>query len=241
MELRLIKDNYYFLVLGDSISRGIVYNEVRNKYVPLKENYVSLLQNQLKGMVNNLAKFGNTLIRGTERLQRELFKTKPDIVLLEFGGNDCDFNWPEVAQNPEADHKPNTDYEVFKDQLRNTIQSLKNINIIPVLMTLPPLDPDRYFKWISQNSEEIGRNILKWLGSVSKIYWWQEKYNAAILTIASQTGTNLIDVRSAFLDFPDFRSLLCPDGIHPNEKGHQVIAQKIYSYVKENYPHLLRE
>jgi len=241
VEFRLIKDNYYFLVLGDSISRGIVYNEVRNKYVPLKENYVSLLQNQLKGMVNNLAKFGNTLIRGTERLQRELFKTKPDIVLLEFGGNDCDFNWPEVAKNPEADHKPNTDYEVFKDQLRNTIQSLKSINIIPVLMTLPPLDPDRYFKWISQNSEEIGRNILKWLGSVSKIYWWQEKYNAAILTIASQTGTNLIDVRSAFLDFPDFRELLCPDGIHPNEKGHQVIAQKIYNYVKENYPHLLRE
>lgn len=239
--MKTVKENYNFLVLGDSISRGIIYREEKGKYVPTKESYVGLIQNKLKGTVNNVAKFGNTLLRGMERLQKELIKNKPDVVFIEFGGNDCDFNWQEVAENPHAEHEPKTNFDIFKTQLKVLIRDLESMNIIPALMTLPPLDPDRYFKWISHGNEEMGKNILKWLGSVSKIYWWQEKYNSAILNVAEETKTKLIDVRSAFLDYPDFRKLICIDGIHPNESGHKVIANKIYEYIKANYPYLLKE
>lgn len=235
-----IKDSYNFLVLGDSISKGIIYNEEKEKYISLKGNYVDLLQNSLKGTINNVAKFGNTILRGIERLQRDVLKNKPDIVLIEFGGNDCDFDWQEIADNPYGEHKPKTDFAVFKIHLKELIRTLENVNITPVLMTLPPLDPDRYFKWISKNNVEIGKNILKWLGSVNKIYWWQERYNSAIISIAEETKTRLIDVRSAFLNYPDFRQFICADGIHPNEKGHEIIANKIYEYIKTNYTYLLK-
>jgi lysophospholipase L1-like esterase len=82
-------------------------------------------------------------------------------------------------------------------------------------------------------------NILEWLGSVTKIYWWQERYNSVIVRIAEETKTLWIDVRSAFLRFPDFSELLCADGIHPNRDGHVVIAEEIISFIKSGYRHLL--
>jgi len=111
---------------------------------------------------------------------------------------------------------------------------------VPVLMTLPPLDADRYFKWVSKNSTPVGDKILTWLGSVCKIYWWQERYSSAITSIAQETGTHCIDVRSAFLKTPDFRQFLCIDGIHPNEQGHKIIAEKIIEYIGNGYNYLLK-
>ncbi|MBE0068638.1 SGNH/GDSL hydrolase family protein [Thermoanaerobacterium thermosaccharolyticum] len=240
MEMLNIKESYNFLVCGDSISRGVVLDKIRNKYVLLRDSYTNLLNGYLKGTVENISKFGSTILKGKDRLARELDKTSPDVVLIEFGGNDCDFNWDEVAQDPYKDHAPNTDFNVFKETLKDLIDSLKKANIVPVLLTLPPLDADRYFNWISKGNKEMAKNILTWLGSVTKIYWWQEKYNSAILSIASSTETKIIDIRSTFLDRPDYRKLICEDGIHPNEEGHRAIAEKIMDYVRSYYDFLLK-
>lgn len=107
-------------------------------------------------------------------------------------------------------------------------------------MNLPPLNADRYFNWISKNNPVAKENILKWLGSVTKIYWWQERYNSVILKIAEETKTLCIDIRGAFLQFPDFTKLLCIDGIHPNKEGHIVIANKITEFIKVKYNLLLK-
>ncbi len=237
----LRKENYSFVVYGDSISKGIVYDEAREKYVLLEESYPNLLQGKLKGVVHNAAKFGNTVLRAAGKLQNDVLKKHPDIVVIEFGGNDCDFNWEEIAKDPQGDHQPNIDFNIFQKLLTSLITSLKREGIVPVLMTIPPLDADRYFKWISKNSAAVGEKILTWLGSVSKIYWWQERYNSAILNTAQETGTRWIDIRSAFLKTPDFRQFLCIDGIHPNSGGHRLIADKVMRYIQTNYKFLLKD
>jgi len=235
-----LKDSYKIIVAGDSISKGVVYNEEQGRYTVLKDNYVSLIQDKIKGIVCNSAKFGNTIIRGIGKLHNEIVKNEPDIVLIEYGGNDCDFDWDEIAKNPKAKHSPKTDVNVFKKMLHDEINSLKSKNIIPVLMTLPPLDADRYFKWISKNSATVANSILEWLGSVNKIYWWHEMYNSVIVSIAEETKTRWIDIRGAFLQTADFTNFICIDGIHPNEKGHKLIAAKIFEYIKSNYSFMLK-
>lgn len=235
------KEGYSFVLYGDSISKGVVFDEKMGKYVLLEQSYPNLLQNKLKGVVHNAAKFGNTILRAVGRLQNDVLKKNPDVVIIEFGGNDCDFNWEAIAENPLEQHNPNTDFNIFQKTLKNLIDSLNSSGIIPVLMTLPPLDADRYFKWISKNSSIMGDKILTWLGSVSKIYWWQERYNSAIISTAQETKTRCIDIRSAFLKTPDFRQFLCIDGIHPNQKGHILIAEKIMEYISNGYNYLLRE
>jgi len=235
-------DGYKFMVSGDSISKGVIFDEVKSKYVILENNYITLLQDKLNGTIRNTARFGNTLIKGLTKLKVDVFKDNPDIVLIEYGGNDCDFDWNEIANNPDAYHKPKTDFNTFENKLKDTLIFLKNNNILPVLMTLPPLDADRYLKWISKNNPLAERNILQWLGSVTKIYWWQEKYSSAVIRIAEETKTKCIDIRGAFLKYPDFTKFLCTDGIHPNESGHKIIANKIIDYLKSNadYVYLLK-
>jgi Lysophospholipase L1 and related esterases len=241
MYQKINKNIYKYLVSGDSISRGVIFDEVKNKYVVLADNYVALLQKKLKGAVYNTAKFGNTLIKGSGRLKTDIANGNPDIVLIEYGGNDCDYNWDEIAVHPEAAHEPKTDFNQFEKQLTETVKFLKMNKIIPVLMTLPPLNADRYLKWVSKNNPLAEMNILKWLGSVTKIYWWQERYSSTVIRVAQATRTRWIDIRGAFLQYPDFNKFICVDGIHPNEAGHKVIADKILEFITAHYTYLLKE
>jgi lysophospholipase L1-like esterase len=236
-----MKSNYKYMVSGDSISKGVIYDEVKSKYVVLADNYVSLLQNRLKGVVCNTARFGNTLIKGIGKLKNDIIKDTPDIVLIEYGGNDCDYNWNEIADHPESLHYPKTDFGLFEKQLRETVEFLKKNRIIPVLLTLPPLNADRYLKWVSKNNPLAEVNILKWLGSVTRIYWWQERYSSTIIRVAQATKTRWIDIRGAFLEYPDYSKFLCVDGIHPNQDGHRIIADKILDFVTAGYIYLLKE
>jgi acyl-CoA thioesterase-1 len=234
-------DSYKVVVTGDSISKGVVYDDNKGKYCILENNYVSILQNKLKGVVQNTARFGSTLIKGAGRLKHDVENANPDIVLIEYGGNDCDFNWSEIADDPEREHSPKTEFHQFEQLLKETIQFLTSNKIIPVLLTLPPLNAERYFKWVSKSDPNAENNILRWLGSVTKIYWWQERYNSMVLKVAEETRTKWIDIRGAFLQDPDYSKFLCVDGIHPNEAGHRVIADKVLEYVGSRYAYLLKD
>lgn len=235
------KDHYNFLVSGDSISRGVVYDEEKGKYSILENCYVVLVQQRLKGIVRNVSRFGNTLMRGIGRLGKDIAKDRPDVVLIEYGGNDCDFAWSEVAAHPNMAHEPQTGLSLFEDTLTGTVASLKDKDIVPVLMTLPPLNADSYIKWVSGQNPLVEGKIMEWLGSVTKIYWWQERYSSSIVRVAESTDTKWIDIRGAFLRRPDFNALICRDGIHPNQQGHELIAETIVDYVSSKFSYLLRD
>ncbi len=226
---------------GDSISKGVVVDDETGKYSILEKNYVSLVQQKTRNVVRNVSRFGNTLPRGTGRLAREIAAEKPDIVLIEYGGNDCDFDWNAIAAHPEVAHEPNTDLSLFESTLTETVEGLKEKGIVPVLMTLPPLDADKFLKWVSRNDEGAEGSILRFLGSVTRIYWWQERYSAMITKVARKTKTRAIDVRGAFLGGSDFSALICKDGIHPNAAGHRLIAEAVLDYIAEDYSFMLTE
>ncbi len=236
-----VERKFSFLVSGDSISRGVIYDEDKGKYSVSQNSYVALVQKKLKGMVRNASRFGNTLIRGITRLGADIAKSPPDIVLIEYGGNDCDFAWDEIAAHPELPHEPQTDLSVFEGALKRTIAELKDEDIVPVLMTLPPLDADSFIKWVSKQDPRLESSIMRWLGSVTKIYWWQERYSSSIIAVAEETKTRWIDIRGAFLRTPDYTGLICRDGIHPNELGHELIAKTIVEYIAKDFSFLLSE
>ncbi|MFA6540250.1 MAG: SGNH/GDSL hydrolase family protein [Bacteroidota bacterium] len=238
-EFDTTKDRYTIVVFGDSISRGVIYDGEKKSHTLLLESFTNLVKERLKGIVYNAAKFGNTISDAVQRLQNDVLRRKPDIVLIEFGGNDCDFQWDAIARDPTGTYHPNTDCSTFTETLLDLVNKLQVMKIVPVLVTLPPLDPERYFTWVSHNAADAKENIGRWLGSVSRIYSWHERYNAAILSVAEKTKTRLIDIRSAFLQTDDYTSLMCEDGIHPNKKGHQLIAQKILNYIETDYTFLL--
>lgn len=174
---------------------------------------------------------GRTITKGHEILTKDLAKDATnDIAIIEFGGNDCDFNWTEVSEDPTAEHIPSTPLNIFEMQLLEMIARLKKLDIKPILMTLPPLHAKRYFEFITRNGLNKD-NILQFLGGdVEMIYRWQERYSNTISRIAAETGSHIIDVRDSFLAEFHYENLLCADGIHPNEAGHIVMSQKFIQY-----------
>jgi lysophospholipase L1-like esterase len=235
-----IKDYYNFVLYGDSISKGVVYDEIKGRYVVLKESFANIIADNLKGAIHNMGKFGNNITRGAQKLESDVIKRNPDIVLIEFGGNDCDFDWDAIASNPQGSYAPKTELNTFESTLNSIIDLFKQLNIIPVLMTLPPLDSNRYFKWVCKNDSNAEKNVLQWIGDINRIFYWQEQYSRKVEEAAKKNNIQLIDVRNAFLNQKEYNKYLCIDGIHPNKEGHKLIADKVMEYFNSNFRFLLR-
>lgn len=220
-------------IWGDSVAKGVVLDEKRGRYVLLRENFASSAGVRLGFTIENRAKFGCTVAQGREILKRSL-ASDPfcDVALLEFGGNDCDFDWREVADAPDGEHVPKTTLAEFAAVYREMVQLLLARGTEVYLMTLPPLDAGRYFAWIVRGGLPA-TNILRWLGDVQTIYRWHERYNQAVWDLSRETGCAVIDVRRAFLERRDYRTLLCEDGIHPNEAGHAAIEEVLVRFADE--------
>lgn len=226
------------MVIGDSISKGVVYNEEKKRYAPFKDGFIKGISQILRVPVHNLSKFGSTLLYGKDVLANKFTEINPDVVLIEYGGNDCDFNWEEIAKKPDSSHQPQTTLDKFEQTLRNMITFLRDRGKTPVLMNLPPVNEKAYFNWFTQENSEKKERILTWLKNSNRIYWWQEQYSCLIEHISKSTSTRLINVRSAFLKTEDYRSYICRDGIHPNEKGQLLIRDVLCEYISKNASYL---
>ncbi len=227
------------LVVGDSISKGVVLDTQKKKYTLLHECFFNLLADTLKAKMFNASHFGATVKEGRRQLITKMEKHDPDIVVIEFGGNDCDFDWESVAKDPGYDHIPKTPLDVFEYNICAMIDYTEKNGKKAVLTTLPPLYADSYFKWFTGCDREKGQSILKWLKEVWRIYWWQERYSNCIANIAKKRDVLCIDVRHAFLKGREFCQYLCPDGIHPNKEGHKLIFETVLSFIKEQASYLL--
>ena len=214
-------------VLGDSISKGVILDNEKQKYRTSENGFAKLFSAGRSYPVENFSVFGCTVTKGLQILSRRMTKIEnSDIVVTEFGGNDCNFNWAAIAENPEGEFSPETAIDVFIEQYKNILNTLKQMGKKIFVLNLPPLDEEKYFKWISRGVN--GDNILKWLGGSPKyIYRWHEMYNDAVCKIAEDEQVPLVDIRSGFLELRDYTKLLCSDGIHPNEAGHRFIYEEL--------------
>lgn len=223
-------------VWGDSLLKGVVLDEAAGRYRILKDNVVSQCAKLLGISIQNRSHFGLTSGKGKELLLSDL-DTDQDFsaAILEFGGNDCDYNWAEVAERPDDAHIPNTPLDQFTDNVRVMINSLKAQDVPIVVVSLPPIHSVRYFNWITRTglSQE---NILRFLGDVEHIYRHHERYSMAVTRLACEMGCHLIDIRDAFLAEKHYEDYLCLDGIHPNQKGHQLMRDALISQTRHLLP-----
>ena len=111
------------------------------------------------------------------------------------------------------------------------VERLLSKGIRPVLMTLPPIDAERYFTFLV--GDTLSReNIMRWLGDVQQIYRYQEMYSLLIEKVAREYSIRLIDIRSRCLaERRFFQDMLCEDGLHLTEEGQQFLGEQIADLV----------
>lgn len=216
--------------LGDSLTKGVVLTD-NNRYSILDNNYIDILERELSISIGNYSKFGCTINYSDCVLDRhDSDISESDYTFVEYGGNDCDFDWQKIADTPEDLHNPRTPLSAFKTKLEVLIDKIVKLGSRPVIITLPPIDSERYFNFFTRcMSEEQKENVRKWLGGdINIINRWHESYNQALFEVSEETGTQLIDITAPFeSNEGGIRPLLCKDGIHPNQEGHRLIAGTI--------------
>ena len=187
--------------------------------------YPKLVEKQLAGegvipRMLNKGVPGNTTVDALKRFAADVLAHQPNIVLIQFGINDSAID---VWRNP-PDTKPRVPIAVYEANLRTMVQKLQDIGAEVVLMTPNPV------RWTTQlrklygsppydPSDPDGWNVLL------------RQYAAVVRQVADYQKAALVDVYAAFNDYgkTEGRSTeeLLIDGMHPNAKGHRLIADLI--------------
>lgn len=218
---------------GDSLAKGVVWNERRGRHTYAQETAVSVAERELDIHIINRARFGYTAPQGLELMEKDLASgITGDAAVIEFGGNDSNFDWAAISENPEAEHLPNTLPHLFADTLRRMVVLLRERGIRPILMTLPPIDAEKYFHFLVGDKLNAA-NILRWLGDKQRIYRYQEMYSLLVERVARQTQCALVDLRQACLLDRDMFCMICDDGLHLTEEGQRYIGAQVAALVRE--------
>ncbi len=205
-------ENRMLSVWGDSIAKGVVYDESRGRYAVLKDSCLSRLAREKGVLVENHSVMGQTSENALARMRPEDLKPG-EIAVIEYGGNDCDLDWQAVS------------VAKFAQNLKELVRRVSASGAEPVLVTPAPLISQRYFDWVSKGRSS--ENILRYLGDVEHIFRWQDGYAQCVRSVARELGVRLVDVRSRMLESGNLGELMCVDGIHPNAAGHALMYDAV--------------
>ena len=214
--------NRQVTLLGDSILKGIQVDLGDRRYRTHNEINVEALESEFQLSIHNDAHFGATVRKGSRLLDRMLARKLPcDMMVMDFGGNDCDFDWQAVSDRPEEAHLPKIPAEQFLENYRALMDLVRQTASRVWISSLVPLEAHRFLDHVSQGRSR--ENILTWLGDTDRIFRWQEYYNDLVCRLSRELSCPLLELRPEFLKDPAFPALLSMDGIHPTQKGHDVI------------------
>lgn len=227
-------------VFGDSIPKGLYL--AQGRVARVEKSAVALTAERFGLEINNFSIYGQTLKKCFEKGHFERWisqrQSAREIPAISLGGNDSDYDWAKVAEQPDFDHQPFTPLAEFENILETLIRMLKNAGARPIFTLLPPIDSQRYFDNVIARRAD-GQKVLRFLhGDVTNIARHQECYSAAIARKAAEHGCEYIDIRTPLLWERDYLAYIADDGVHPNGDGHALIAETVAEYIGANYPHL---
>lgn len=148
--------------LGDSVLKGVVPENGR--YRVLDGRFSDLCAAELGISVENYGRFGSTVSGGERMLDRIISRGglgDYGYTLLEFGGNDCDYDWKAIAAAPDDAHFPNTPLPEFREIYAGLIDKVRAEGSKPVMLSLVPIVSERYFETFSAGMNESGKRAGK--------------------------------------------------------------------------------
>ena len=210
-------------IYGDSLLKATVPDEQFRYHFHLPEVMERYSGRQTE--VVNRSKMGATVRKGQALLEHDLQRgMQADYALIAYGGNDSDFDWDAVQAHPQESHLPRTTLADFKEILLRMIRELRERGVQPVLMTLPPIDAQRYLDFLCREGRSRERT--------QRIYRHQELYSDTVARLAYETGTPLIGVREMFLDEKRLLKLIAADGIHLTMEGYGKLFDTLAGWLR---------
>ncbi|MEX1019031.1 MAG: GDSL-type esterase/lipase family protein [Litorilinea sp.] len=187
------------------------------------------------GVVNAGARGDHT--RGARaRLAADVIARQPQLVLIQFGINDAAVD---VWKTPPV-RTPRISLAEYEENLAAMVTELHAYAITPVLMTPNPLAWTPQLRLLYRHAPydpatHAGFNVVL------------DQYVARVCELAVATQTLCIDINRAFRAWQpntatssegtatdEAYSALLLDGMHPNDRGHTLIADTVLAALAEN-------
>ncbi len=214
-----------FNVFGDSILKGVRSDSSSRRFLVNDNLGLGSVAGRAGLSLRNFSKFGCTITKAWNYVQKMFTRIDSDIVLMNFGLSDCNFNWDAISADPNADHLPNTSLDDFIKTYNNMIDYVLERRSLPVVSTLLPVQETRYIEHVCSVKGLDKKNVETWVESrPSSLSDHQKIYSDAVADMAHFRGIPLIDLRSAFESKGRASALIGPDGIHPNSRGRKVMT-----------------
>ena len=139
------------------------------------------------------------------------------------------YNWQEIAANPSGQHEPVMDLVAYKAQYTNRIAQARAHGQEPVLISLPIMDENRYFAFITRGmSMQERKNLLYWLGGkTERLRNIHALYNLSLFRLAAQQCVHILDITSPMLASAHYEQLLEQDGVTLSPEGKQLVENEV--------------
>lgn len=139
------------------------------------------------------------------------------------------FDWNAISINPSAHHEPQIDLVAYKALYINKIAQARACGQEPVLVSLPIMDEDRYFAYITRGmSMQQRKNVLYWLGgNTERLRNIHALYNLALFRLAATQCVHIIDITSPMLATAHYCELLAQDGVTLSADGEALVNDEL--------------
>ena len=143
------------------------------------------------------------------------------------------YDWKAIAANPSGQHEPVMDLVAYKAQYTNRIAQARAHGQEPVLVSLPIMDENRYFAFITRGmSMQERKNILYWLGGkTERLRNIHALYNLSLFRLAAQQCVHIIDITSPMLASAHYEQLLEQDGVTLSPEGQQLVDNELSTLI----------
>ncbi len=239
---------------GDSILKGVVSGGDSKRFDITEKDSLSQACAALGIELANKSVFGSWMTKTRRAQDRSLRNgSSAQIGIIESGTNDSDYDWSAVSANPDAEHLQRCPLDEFSRLMEEAVSVARQNKITPVIMIPTPLVPEWWLNNICIGNDEaaIVKFIARKYGlqggdqkasqdqkaaadgdclqdlkraAAMRLYQNQELFSLKAAAIARSLNVQIVDIRSEFLAYPNYKSLMCLDGVHPNQAGYDFMA-----------------
>ncbi len=194
-----------WLTLGDSITKA-------NGYQPIVKQKLGFLKVDNRGINGQTMAYQNTN-KSTFSIGKDINYKEYDLVTIFIGTNDFRYN-KKLGTISEDNNK--YDETTFIGSYQMLIETILKSNPTIDLVLITPLQRSKDGYDINFTNE-AGYKLIHYVNAIKDL---GNKYNLPVLDLYSSSGfTNKT------------MSVYTRDNLHPNEKGYEIIADKMYKFL----------
>ncbi|WLR56656.1 SGNH/GDSL hydrolase family protein [Mesobacillus subterraneus] len=207
----------HIVAAGDSLTQGVGDSTNGGGYIPYLAEQLEKEKTIKNANFENFGVRGNRTDQLLKRLKNKNVQSsieEADLILLTIGGNDL----MKVVKENFSSLKLNqfkTEQKLFAMQLQEIFMSIRIQNQEAPIVLVGLYNP-----------------FYNWFADVKEMNLIVDEWNGESLSIVKQDGNAyFVDIDDIFRNYEE--NLLYTDYFHPNDRGYQLIADRIYEILDE--------